>query len=153
MSPSRLRMISYGTVFDCLVTGIERVGFAGKAAIQPSRPPHELDPGISLHITAYNVRIPSSTFAPTEDVGRADIFRLTLGKVEIVNPFECQEAAKNRFELGHLFLAVERHQFPRNRTRSAAQKSPAVPQSQCQTADNKWLFRHSVGDPEPFPHR
>ena len=49
--------------------------------------------------------------------------------LEIVDSFESQDGLENGLELGHLFFAVERHEFPRDWARRPAKKSPTIARS------------------------
>ena len=55
------------------------------------------------------------------------------------------ERLENGLELGHLFFAVERHEFPGDRTRRAAEKRPAIAQAQGQALDDVGLLGGPVG--------
>src|SRR5260370_15073301 len=78
---------------------------------------------------------------------------LILCQREVIDAFESHEGLQDGPELGHLFLAVESHEFVGNRPRYTTHKCPAVPQSQGQTTENVRLFSDSVGNSEQLPDR
>src|SRR5215472_13182231 len=72
---------------------------------------------------------------------------------EVIDALKFEKAFDDCMEFRQLFLAVEGDEFPRNRSRHAAYKCPAIAQSQSQASDNQRLLRTPVCNSEQFPDR